>query len=572
MTPVSETSKRLTKHFLVALIIVVVFNGIVLVYFHNRFWWPPDEGVYAHIAERVMKGEALNSDVEEIHTGYLNLFHSVVFRVFGVRLVSLRYPLAAVAFIQSCLVFLIFAKRNLWLGVMGAVGSTSLGVIQYLNPTPNWYCLLLATLIAFCLTYIRPERKGRLELVGLLTGLIFLLRQITGVFVAMSVLTYLLCEKRDETQRSGTLLSKCLLGVMLLGAAAYLLAATEQIGLLLFGVWPIMILIQALFYSNTSNKRTLQIVIRMGLGCIAAAVPILLYHVVHRSLWTFFDDTVLRALHVAKFSYLKFQNYGEQVVYALQNLFAFESFATVVNGVYWTVLPLIASVVGVGTFLAFRRSRELSAVGSLPVIAVFYAQVALLQQIPIYLFYSLPLSFAALVWLAREARRRTVLALVFATIFVAFVSIRYQAAQPIGRTLGGIIRGDRTALVQATTLPRTGLWIDPESLRIYTEVVQTIQAESQPNDTIFVIANYPEFYFLAERRNPFRFWNTAVGVRNEQEAAAAMNVLKDQPPRVVVIDPQDRNNSQYSNEMIAYIRSTYRLINTISNFEIYRLQ
>jgi hypothetical protein len=136
--------------------------------------------------------------------------------------------------------------------------------------------------------------------------------------------------------------------------------------------------------------------------------------------------------------------------------------------------------------------------------------------------------------------------------------------------LSGTIRGERIGLVPATTLPRTGLWIDPESLRVYTEVVQTIQAETQPTDTIFVLPNNPEFYFLAERRNPFRLWNTAIGVRNEMEAAVVMNVLRQQPPRIVVIDPEDRNNSSYSNEMIAYVRSTYRLIRTVSNFEIYR--
>ena len=94
--------------------------------------------------------------------------------------------------------------------------------------------------------------------------------------------------------------------------------------------------------------------------------------------------------------------------------------------------------------------------------------------------------------------------------------------------------------------------------------------QTQPNDTIFVIANNPEFYFLAERRNPFRFWNTAVGVRNEQEASGIMNVLKNAPPKIIVIDPTDRNNTSYSNEMIAYVRSTYTLIKTVSNFEIYR--
>lgn len=526
--------------------------------------------MYAHIAERVSNGEVLNADVEEIHTGYLNLFHSVVFRVFGIRLVSLRYPLMFVAFSQSCLIFLILARHNVVLAVLGGISSPAMGVIQYLNPTPNWYCLLFATLIAFCLTFISPERKGRLEVVGLLTGLIFLFRQITGVFVAMSVLTYLLAEKRDKANGSSSLFARILLGTMLLGAIIYLMSATEAVGFLLFGLWPIVIFIQAISYSTTSNRRTLDIVIRVGVGCLLAAAPILLYHIVHRSLWTFFDDTVLRALYVARFSYLKFQNYGEQVLYGVQNVFAFGSFATVVNGIYWSMLPLLASAAGVATFLAFRRSRELIAVGSLPIIAVFYAQVALLQQIPIYLFYGLPLSFAALLWLSPKAKR-IVLGLTAGTAFLVGVSIYYQAAQPIGRTLGGIIRGDRITLVPATSLPRTGLWIDPESLGTYTDVVHIIQANTQPSDMIFVLPNNPELYFLAERRNPFRFWNSAIGVRNEQEATAVMNTLAKQPPRVVVIDPQDRNNTSYSNAMIEYVRSNYAHISTVSNFEIYRV-
>jgi hypothetical protein len=563
-------SKRSNKLFLVALLLVLAFNAVVLIYFHNRFWWPPDEGVYAHIAERVLKGEALNSDVEEIHTGYLNLLHSAVFGVFGIRLVSLRYPLIAIAFLQSLLVFLILAKSNLPLAVMGAVGSTAMGVIQYLNPTPNWYCLFLATLIAFCLTYIPPRWEWRIVLIGCLSGLVFLFRQITGVFVGMAVLTYLLSEEKNQEEASGTLVSKSLVAVMLVGTVLYLASATFPAGMILFGIWPIALLAHAFAYSTTDNKRAMHIVISLAIGYVISALPILIYHVAHRSMWTFFDDTVFRALHVAKFSYLKLQSYWDQLKYALENVAALGSFTTVTNGLYWVILPLIASLTGVLSLVAFRQSRTSTAVGSIPFISVFYAQVALLQQIPIYLFYSLPLSFAGVLWLLRNNGRRTTLTLSLATLFLSFVSIYYQAGQPIGRTLGGIIRGERIALVPATTLPRTGLFIDPESLRIYTEVVQTIQGQTKPTDTIFVLPNDPEFYFLAERKNPFRFWNTAVGVRDDREAAAVMELLKREPPRIIVIDPRDRNNTEYSNAMIDQVRGTYSLIKTVSNFEIYR--
>jgi len=561
---------RSRKLLLIAFLITIAFNGIVLFYFHNRFWWPPDEGVYAHIAERVMKGEVLNSDVEEIHAGYLNLLHSVVFRIFGVRLVSLRYPLMAAAFIQSCLVFLILARHNLWLAVLGAIGANSMGVIQYLNPTSNWYCLLFATLIAFCLTYIPRDWRWRVELIGFLCGLVFFFRQITGVFVMMAVVTYFLLEERDEAKGSETLVSKIALGIMLLGGVAYLASATFPAGLILFGLWPIAILAHAFAYTTASNKRSLHVFLRLAVGWIAAALPLLIYHTAHRSLWTFYDDTVLRAVHVSKFSYLKFHSYWDQLSYAFANLRALGSFAAVTNGLYWIVVISMALLTGILTLLALRNRRTSPAIGSLPIISVFYAQVALLQQIPIYLFYTLPLTFAALLWLFRNTKRRAVLILGLATVFLSFVSIYYQAAQPIGRTLGGVIRGERVALVAATTLPRTGLFIDPESLRVYTEVVQTIQQQTQPNDTIFVLPNNPEFYFLAERKNPFRFWNTAVGVRDESEAAAVMNVLTNAPPRIVVIDPQDRNNTQYSNAMIAHVRRTYTFIKTVSNFEIYR--
>lgn len=565
------TNPELTskKTLWIVFFLTLTFNAVVLTYFHNRFWWPPDEGVYAHIADRVAHGEVLNYDVEEVHTGYLNLFHSFVFRIFGTRLVSLRYPLAAVSLIESCLIFLLLARRGLWAAAIGSIGATSLGVIQYLNPTPNWYCLFLATLIAFCLNSISPEKKWRLVLVGFLTGLIFLLRQITGVFVAMAVLTYFLTEQTEETTGRETVLSKGLLGLMWLGSLAYLTTSTELGGLVLFGIWPLAILALAFFYSTTSNRKTVQTVVRMALGCVIAAAPILIYHVVHGSLWTFYDDTVLRALTVSQFSYLKFHRYWEQQQFAIQNIREFESLRTVANGIYWVILPSLALIVGVLTVRAFHRQRTWSNISSLPIIAVFYAQVALLQQIPIYLFYSLPLTFAALIWLFAKTGPRRVVTLTLFTAFVTIVSIRYQAAQPIERTLAGIIRGDRIGLVPATTLPRTGLWIDPESLRIYTEVVNTIKDQTQANDTIFVLPNNPEFYFLSERKNPFRLWNTAIGVRNESEAALVMSVLENQPPKVIVIDPNDRNNTSYSNGMIAYVRKTYRLIKTVGNFEIY---
>src|SRR5688572_3227700 len=285
------------------LVVVLAVNSLVLAYFHNRFWWPPDEGAYAHTSDRILSGEVLSKDIEEIHPGYVTFVNAAAFKVFGLRLLSLRYPLMVAALIQSCLLCLMLARRDVLLAIAAGVIAVALGVVQFLNPTPNWYCLLFATSVAFVLSYSSPERVWRIGLVGFFVGLTFLFRQITGVFLGISVLTYLLTERAGAESLNQTFLARALLLLMLVGTTVYLLGATDGYGMILFGVWPIAFLMIAAFLVNTSNRRTMKIVCTMGAGFLAASLPIIIYHLAHGSFRAFIDDTVFRALHVSKFSY-----------------------------------------------------------------------------------------------------------------------------------------------------------------------------------------------------------------------------------------------------------------------------
>jgi hypothetical protein len=566
----AQTEPQSSRHFWLALLFLSLFNAVVLIHFHDRFWWPPDEGVYAHTAERMLNGEVLNKDVEEIHTGYTHFIHLASFAAFGTRLVSMRYPLMVAGFLQSILMFLIFAPRNLLVAVAAAVCATAFGVIQFLNPQPSWYCLLFVTAIAFVLTRMRDWR-WTIQLVGFLIGLIFFFRQITGVFAAMGVLFYLLTERREESLGKHTGLARGLIALMLLGTVGYLLKASNGSGWILIGIWPVLLLGECVLRpSKTPNKTSLEIVAKLALGFVASGVPILVYHIANKSLSTFFDDTVLRALGIQQLAYLKLANFVVQQGYAARILFQFGSFQEVVNGFFWLVLPFSTVVTGAWALKLFAKSRSSSDVGPLPILAVFYALVALFQQIPIYFFYMLPMTSAALFWLFLKVQKRTVL--IFATIALAFsaIAIYYQAGQPVTRTLEGILRGNRVALVPATSIKRAGLWVEPESLRTYTALIATIHTNSQPNEAIFVLPYNPELYFLAERRNPFRFWNTAVGIRPGHEEEQVMTLLRTSPPRVVVIAPRDRNNTPISESITAYVRANYSLVETIGSFEIYR--
>jgi hypothetical protein len=241
-----------------------------------------------------------------------------------------------------------------------------------------------------------------------------------------------------------------------------------------------------------------------------------------------------------------------------------------VNGVFWLALPLTTVIVGALALKRFAKSRSAVDVGVLPVLAVFYALVALFQQIPIYFFYAAPLTIGALLWLLLDAKKRTLVTSAAVVLVFSAIAIYYHAAQPLTRSLAGTIRGDRVGLVTATTIQRGGLWVEPESLKTYTAVISAIHANSQPNETIFVLPYNPELYFLAERRNPFRFWNTAVGIRPGNEEQHVMDVLRNTPPRVIVISPRDRNNTPVSERIIADVREHYSLVQTIGNFEVYR--
>src|SRR5215210_3316416 len=77
------------------LTLVLIVSTILMIIFHNRFWAPPDEGNYAHVAERILSGQVLHRDVQDVHAGYVNFVNAGAFSIFGLKMVSMRYPLAA---------------------------------------------------------------------------------------------------------------------------------------------------------------------------------------------------------------------------------------------------------------------------------------------------------------------------------------------------------------------------------------------------------------------------------------------------------------------------------------------
>ena len=277
---------------------VSLINGTLLWHFHDRYWYPTDDGLYAHLAERILNGEVLNVDIQDIHPGYIHFIHAAAFRIFGLDMVSLRYPLMLAAFVQGWFAFALLHRRNALLAALGSIAITVLSVLQFYDPTPNWYCLSLCVILVCWLVWLPNVHPARLVGAGMLVGVLMLFRQLSGVWVMMAVLVLALLEHSTDGRGRSVLLSRALLATMLLALIGYLIVSpeTEPGGVLLIAIWPIRDPgLDVREYQDTEFSSARKLVAQLALGTAIPALPLVLYHVLHGSLGGWMNDTVLAA-------------------------------------------------------------------------------------------------------------------------------------------------------------------------------------------------------------------------------------------------------------------------------------
>ena len=74
--------------------------------------------------------------------------------------------------------------------------------------------------------------------------------------------------------------------------------------------------------------------------------------------------------------------------------------------------------------------------------------------------------------------------------------------------------------MRASSLPHNSLRIDLDEGRRYAALVEMIRREVPADEAILAVPSNAELYFLSQRRNGFRFYNTALGVQSDAEVAA----------------------------------------------------
>jgi hypothetical protein len=548
----------------------------VMYFFHGRFWWPPDDGAYAHVAARILNGDVLNRDVQDIHAGYINFANALWLWLFGPDLVSLRYPLAVMAVVQSCILFRMLLPMGLSPAFAGSIAMTSLSVVQFLNPTAHWYALFIFVLIVWALASMDKEARGRLEAIGFLVATLLLFRQLSGVLVAMGVVAYLLSEapgrRPGPRGPGGPWLSRSLALFMAAGLLGYLTAQTGVLALILFGIGPLGALVWTASIASLTTGETVRLIARLALGAAVALAPLIAYHAAHGSLLNWLDDTVWSALHLTALEFMTTPSYAILAWLGAAQIFSPQSLATLLNGLFWVVLPLLPMALGVTLVLGLFRSSGRNTVTHhpLPFLAAFYAIVSAHYQIPIYLFYSTAVAIAGLLVLfgARATWRGHSMAGL--AVLLSGIGLWYQAGQPVSRGMLGIVAGDRVSLVQAEAVPHASIWMTADDARTYRDVIALIEREVPKDAPILALPFDPELYFLSDRRNPTRFFNSGFGIRDERELDSTIQVLRQDPPVLVFHRSDDKYNTRLSDRLMGFVQSHYETLPQIGGLAIYR--
>lgn len=555
------------------LVTVMLINAGLLWWYHDRTWWGPDDGQLAHIAERILAGEVLHRDIQDVRPGYVNFINAAALYVFGPSLLSLRYPLALIVLVQSMLLFFLFRSHGAVMAGVLSLSSVAFGVLHYINPNHHWYALFFTVLLICHLVWTPRTSRWYLPLAGLLIVTVGLTRHLTGAFVGMGTLSYLLFEESRNRQECSSWreqwMGRLLCGSMLALLSLYFLRSIDVFAFLMFGLWPVAFLAWQLTAAMVPNSRAIRIFGGLVLGIVIGALPLLSYHVVNGSLAAMIDDNFIRALDVLNWDYTKELQYWMLPFAGVIEFGDNPRLASLLNAIYFLVLPLFAALNGFVLLLAVRR-RTLTMSFALPVLAAFYGLVSLFHQIPVYLYLTSILSIAGSLWLLAALKPRWKFPMSAMLVVLLGVSLAFHVGEPITRSIMDHVHTSKTKLVDSRgQLPNVDLWINEHALAAYRKVVRIIEEETDQDDYLFAIPNNAELYFMTKRRNPFRFFSTDHGVLSEMEVQSVIRSLERLRPRIITFSPGDARNTTHSLAIMEHVRAHSQLLSKDPFFEVY---
>lgn len=542
-------------------------SAIILWYFHDRFWWPVDEGVYAYVAQRMLAGDVLHRDLIDLHAGYVNIVHALAFKLFGEDLLSLRYPLVLLTLAQAAFAWRLLAPAGPWPAFVAATVATAFSFIQFLNPSANWYALFFFFVTCWALTRTDPSRRRDVILIGFLIGLCFLFRQLSGVFLAMGAVFWLVMKLKPATEAPPRL-ARAVLAIILLGLAFYLWSKGSLFALLVFGIWPLGMLAAGMTRVRADDGPVLKLVAALAAGALLAALPLVLYHLFEGSLLAWLDDIFLTAMLIHQQEFIARSSFAHLLLGGVVGLTQWNEPALMLNGILWISLLAAAPLLGVLALRDLLRRDRARAIHPLPALAVFFVLVAIHFQIAIYLFLGIVPVLVALLWRLRDWRSGIV---TVALVGLSAIAVYYQAGQPVSRNLAGLIRGDRVLLDAPEGLPRASLVMQRSDQRVFEALIGRIESGARPGELLFTLPMDPELNFITGRPSPAPYYGTPLGLRSRADVTETLARLERAAPLFVVHRRDDKYMTPLSDELLQAIRRLDSSPEIFGPFDLYRL-
>ncbi|MEZ5826573.1 MAG: glycosyltransferase family 39 protein [Geminicoccaceae bacterium] len=553
----------------------LLVNTALLYTIHDHFWWPADDGYYAHIATRLLRGDVLYRDLEDFHLGLVHVVNVLSMALFGETLQALRYPLLLAAIVQSMITYRIVAERSPWLALAASLAVSATGLPQFQNPSANWYVLLVAFVAGYILHRSR-EREPRLYVsMGALVGVAFLFRHLTAAFLGMAVLIILLTPSNtherpvsEDEIRSPFRIARGVLVFVGLLLLAYGIPRLDVLTGPLFIAGPVLLAILAFRAPLVNNRQALQVLVCSGLGFALVFAPLLAYLLANSAL----DDCVRVLFDMSKallaMPFIDNPRYYHLVLAAFVEFMQSPSPTVLLCSGYWLTLLCLPLVMALGIARRDRSTTSTDSLTSLVTIAVFVGVAALHFQIPIYLSFVAPILVAGTTQLASgKSRRLQILAGLWMTA-LAITGFSRMSSLPVeSRATADLVSGRSVAADEVRLEGRAQIIVDRKDAETYTALLEVIERASEPEDAILALPNNPEFHFLADRRSPLPFVNLGLSVMNRGNEAIAR--LEADPPRLVIDRRDDKYHNPDTAALLDWVRSRYRLVRSLGDFDLY---
>jgi hypothetical protein len=556
-------------HWLVA-ILAAGASALILFLFYDRSWWAPDDGAYAYVAWRLLEGDVLGRDVADIHPGYINFVNFAAMRAFGVDMLSMRYPLVVLTVAQSVLTYWLLSARGIIVAAVGAIAASALTFVLFANPTANWYALVLALCATGLLSWPRLPLVKMAPALGFLLGSAFLFRQLSAVFLAMGVLCWLILRHRPATG-TDRIVVRSTLALVALGLAFYLVSKGSLTALLLFGIWPFFLLAHAwssssaLASSNEAQPFTVRTLATIIAGAAVACIPLALYNAINGTFGSWLYDSLVAPLLLTGFDFFREASFGVMFI-RLAWLSTTSDAIGFANLAYWLTLLLAPATLGARLVVKLRSAGS-DGLTPLAVIAVFFGLVSIHYEIPIYLNYTSFLTLAGL--LSLELPRREGYLLTGTVAFLCAVALLFQAGQPASRGLNAILTGRTVALDARWAHPLASIRTTSNDRSAIADVLARIERHSPGDQDLLTAPFSPEFYFLAQKRAPFRHGITAVEVQGDADVRRALDALRRNPPAIFVHHREDKYNTPEVLSLVARLSHWAGRREAVGEYDLY---